>query len=656
MWYKIPFLLLICLMISLPAQASNRVHGVRVFLNNGDPDQAILTAHSLLEDTSISQDERFDLLSLLGYAEEMKAQAKHYENVKKAVKALQNLEKAFPQRVHKAPLHWRIIWLHWKHGDDKVALHMASTLRSNYPKRPEAMQAAMLMARIYIRQHKFDEARSNLMHYGLGANKGSREEALTQAWIAVVDAAEKRYSVAVQQLNRVDHDFPSVIKDDEQVFAVYIQALNSVGQYSKALMKAEVFLNTYLEGESLVKIRLLRADLWAMLKSVPESRIEREYDILAEQEAETTIGKQAFMRKLMVQHAKSQTYYDLKPVIIALKRIASRNQLSPVENEALYDLGLLWQRLSHSDPKHAPKQAIMASLDAFARVAKSDIADFRVLSHRAGSALFNQRLDSDAKKESWQKVIALWERYPSLRQNDAVVKERSFDVAHALRMLMDYQQSEELLNRLYDDAGNTVWGQKVMLERAKLWMDRGDMDGVGRILAWLDAHEYTLYRPEMLLLVAQMQLNLGHATVASQSLLGVSVDDVTEEDRLHYWQIKADINEALKYWHVAAKAWRQYGQSKGADVDVALIREADDLFQAESYKQALKLYQHVKKENQDAAWHYHAAMSRLKMGAYDMALAELEALTQDKEAGVYASLASMELADRKALEILKARQ
>ncbi|MDQ6952228.1 MAG: hypothetical protein Q9M15_01720 [Mariprofundaceae bacterium] len=655
MWYKIPFLLLICLMISLPVQASNRVHGVRVFLNNGDPDQAILTAQSLLNTLDVSRDERFSLLSLIAYAEEMRAQAKHYEHVKKAIEALKDLEKAFPQRVKKAPLHWRIIWLHWKHGDDKAALRMSSNLRSDYPDRPEAMQAAMLMARIYIQQHKYDEARSNLMRYGLGADKGSREEALTQAWIAVVDVAEKRYSTAVDQLNRVYRHFPDVIKDDERVFSVYIQALDHVGLHTDALAKADVFLSTYLEGDALVKIRLLRADLWVLLKKAPQARIEREYNVLSETQAETSIGKQAFMRKLMLVHAESQTYYALKPVIIALKRIADRNQLSPVENEALYDLGILWERLSQSDPEHAPKQSATAGLDAFARVANSDISDFRKASHRMGTALFNQRLNAAAAENQWEKEVALWERYPRLRENDDVVKERAFDVAHALRMLMDYQQSEALLNKLYKDAGDTVWAQKIMLERANLWMDRGDADGVGRILAWLDAHQYTLYRPEMLLLVAQMQLTEGNATVASQSLVGVSVDDVAKEDRQRYWQINADINEALNHWHVAAKAWRKYGQSEGADVGVALIREADALFRAQSYKAALERYKRVKKEKQDAAWQYHVAMCQLKTGEDAVALPKLEMLTQNKDAGIYASLASMELADRKARDILQAR-
>jgi len=471
----------------------------------------------------------------------------------------------------------------------------------------------------------------------------------------VVDAAEKRDAVAVQALDSVDHDFPDVISDDELVFSVYIQSLNTVGRHADALKKANAFLEKYLDGDALVKIKLLRADLWVLLKNVPEARIEREYGVLAEEQAETAIGKQAFMRKLMLMYGGSQAYYDLKPVIIALKRIADRNQLSPVENEALYDLGLLWKRLSHSDPKHAPKQAAMASLDAFARVANSDIVEFRALSHRVGVAMFNQRLDQEVKKKRWEKVVTLWERYPKLRHNHEVVKERAFDVAHALRMLMDYQKSESLLNQLYKDAGDTVWGQKVMLERANLWVERGDIDGVSRILAWLDAHEYTLYRPEMLLLVAQMQLAAGHAKVASQSLLNISVDDVAQEDRQRYWKVKAEINEALKHWRVAVKAWKKYGRSEGSNVDVALIREADALFQAGAYAQALALYQKVNKEKQDSAWRYHTAMSQLKMGEDDVALPKLESLKENKDAGIYASLASAELANRKALRILQTR-
>jgi len=657
MWYKTPFLLLMLLLVFMPLSvpASERVHGVRVFLSNGDPDQAIVTAQALLKAPDISTDERFDLLSLIASSEEMKATAKHFVDVKKAIKALQTFEKAFPQRVSQASLHWRMIWLYWKHGDDKDAMRMASNLRANFPSSPEAMQAAMLMARIYIQQHKYDAARSNLMRYGLGAQAGSREQALTEAWLAVVDAAERRYPIAVEQLDRVYRQFPDVIKKDGHVFSVYIRALHHVGRDADALAKADIFLKTYFKGDDWVNIRLLRADLWAQFKKVPESRIEREYEILSEEQAETEIGKQAFMRKLMLHYAKSQTYYDLKPVIIALKRIANHNQLSSVENEAEYDLGILWARLSQSDPEHAPKQSLTAALDAFARVANSDLIAFRTVSQQAGTSLFKQTLNQAIDKKAWVKEVALWERYPELRKNHAVVKERAFEVAHALRKLMNYQQSEVLLDKLYTEAGDTAWGQKVMLERANLWMDRGDADGVARILAWLNVHEYTLYRPEMLLLVAKMQLRAGKATLASQRLVGISVNDVANEDRKRYWEITADINEALKHWHVAAKAWKKYGESQGADAYVALIGEADALFRANDYTAALQSYEQISKDKQDVAWQYHTAMCQMRVGQPKVALPKLAALANNNDAGIYGSLASAELVDRKAQQILQAR-
>jgi len=58
----------------------------------------------------------------------------------------------------------------------------------------------------------------------------------------------------------------------------------------------------------------------------------------------------------------------------------------------------------------------------------------------------------------------------------------------------------------------------------------------------LDEHEFTLYRPEMLLLVI--------------------------EERLTYWKVRAGIAEKLKHWHMAARAWQEYafmpgGLSKG---------------------------------------------------------------------------------------------
>lgn len=355
----------------------------------------------------------------------------------------------------------------------------------------------------------------------------------------------------------------------------------------------------------------------------------------------------------MLMNQDSRSYHDLKPVIIALKRLASRNQLSPVENEALLDLGRLWYRLSQSDPEHAPKQAMVAALDSLSRVMGSDIIDFRDEAKSMGVKLFDEQLKQHLEASAWEKAVALWERYPQFRSTQGEAKQRAFAVAHGLRMLMEYPQAESLLETLYADADGSVWGQKVMLERARLWMDRRDRNGIDRILKWLDNHEYTLYRPEMLLLVAQMQLQAGEEAVAAQTMATISVDDVAPEERAVYWKSDAEIHEGLKHWRAAADSWRAYGQSVGAVPELALIHEADALFKAESYKQASALYVQVEKEKQDAAWRYHYFMCQLKVGDVETALVELESLSQEKNAGVYASLAALELADRKAVQLLK---
>ncbi len=650
--FLLPFFFML-MALPLLVQASDRVHGVRVFLSNGDPDQAILTAKVLLKRSDIRSDERFELFQLLAYAEETRAQAGHYENIQSAIQALQQLQQAFPNQVKHAPLLWRMTWLYWKHGDNGLALKQARDLRANYAQQPEAMEAAMLMARIYIQQHKYREARNNLMRYGLGAGSGSREEALTKAWLAVVDAAEKRYKVAAKQLDAVQRQFPDIIHKDVYVFSVYIQVLHTLGRDQEALKQANDFLGRYVGADEVPAIRLLRADIWVSLRSVPIERIEREYDALAQKHAAYSIGKQAFMRKLMLLYEKSVTYYDLKPVIIALKRLAENNQLSNVENEAMFDLGMLWERLSHSDPKHAPKAAIFAALDDFSRVARSDVVAFRGQAKSQGSAVFDHLLDQLVAQQAWDKVVALWQRYPHLRGQKKIVKARAFEVAHAFRILMDYAQAEELLNRLYDEAKETVWGQKVMLELAHLWFERGDVDAVPKILAWLNEHEYTLYRPDMLLLVAKIQLRAGQAKVASQTFHRVSVDDIASEDRHAYWQLQAEINEALKDWHGAAGAWKHYQASQGGDIAKGLLKQADALFYGKKYAQARVLYANVKQEQHDAAWQYHISMCRLHLGEKKDALKLLDALKQDSNAGVYASLAAAELASQKALDILR---
>jgi len=647
--------LLLCYICLLPQvlMASERVDGIRVFLNNGNPEQSIRMSQALLANETLKDKERFELLSLVADAEEMLTQAQYYGDISRAVNALKTLKKEFSDRINAPELEWRLAWLHWKHGDEKIALKYARELRSDYAGHEEAIEAAMLMARIYITQRKWDEARSSLIQYGLGVELDSREESLTKAWLAVVDVAEGRHDIALKQLDYVFRNYPDVIRKDEHLWSTYIQVLRAATRDKEAIEQANAFLNIYLSGDYVPSIRLLRADLWLLHAVKPADRIEREYDVLAEQEAEQSIGKKAFMRKLMLAHQKSQDYHSLKPVIIALKRLANQNQLSTIENEAQLDLARLWQRLSHSDSKHSPKQIDMVSLELFAQVAGSEIKAYRADALHEGTVFFEQRLQAFLDAEKWLEMVAVWERFPIFRRDDLDVANLQLGVAHALRMLMAYEQSEALLGKLYRRANGSVWGQKVMLEKARLWLDRGDAAGVGRVLDWLDEHEFTLYRPEMLLLVARMQLQANKPTAASQSIIGISVDDIAMEERLVYWKVMAGIAEKLKHWHMAARAWREYGRMPEADAAKALIEQANNVFKAKDYQKAEGLYAQVDEGKRDAAWLYHYSMCQLKTGKYKQALEKLEQQSQDASAGIYASLAALAVAEKKAKTLLK---
>ncbi len=648
-------ILLLCYMclLSQTLMASERVDGIRVFLNNGSPEQSIRMSQALLGNETLKDKERFELLSLIADAQEMRSQAQYYDDISLAVNAIKALIKEFPDRIDAPELTWRLAWLHWKHGDEKVALKYARELRSDYPNNKESVQAAMLMARIYIGQRKWNEARSSLIQYGLGVALDSREEALAKAWLAVVDIAEGRNVIALKQLDGAFKKYPNEVRRDEHLWFTYIQLLHMGNRDKEAMKQADGFLNDYLSGDYVALVRLLRADLWLLHRAKSLDRIEREYDLLAEQEAGEKLGKKAFMRKLMIAHQNSQDYHTLKPVIIALKGLADRNQLSSIENEAQLDLARLWRRLNHSDPKRSPKQIDMVSLDLFSRVAHSEIKDYRAVALHEGIIFFEQKLQEFLAAEKWVEVVAIWERFPVFRRDNLDVARLQLGVAHALRMLMAYEQAEVLLRKLYKRANGSVWGQKVMLERARLWLDRGDAAGVGRVLAWLDEHEFTLYRPEMLLLVARMQLQENKPTAASQSIIAIAVDDITIEERLTYWKVRAGIAEKLKHWHMAARAWQEYVFMPGADAAMGLIEQANNVFKAKDYQKAESLYAQVDEKRRDAAWLYHYSICQLKTGKYKQALESLEAQSQDASAGIYASLAALAIVDKKAKTLLK---
>lgn len=356
---------------------------------------------------------------------------------------------------------------------------------------------------------------------------------------------------------------------------------------------------------------------------------------------------------MMLQYRDSKDYNTLKPVIIALKRVANQNQLSEVENESILHQARLWVRVVKGDAEHAPRQAATAALEDYAKVTSSPFPALVGQALKEGKQAFITYIEKLIAEEKWMQVVVVWERFPQLRPKDRSASQLQYGVAHALRMLMEYEQAEVLLEHLYQLSSDSVWGHKVMLERARLWLDRGDSDGVERVMEWLSENEFTLYRPEMLLLAARMQLKSGNASAASQTIVSVAAADVAFEERGGYWKAQANIAEKLSRWHVAAHAWRQYGETAGADKSMALMEQANSMFKARDYRKAEALYETVPEKDRTAAWEYRFSICQINSGKLRQAMERLERLKSDKKAGIYASLAALALAERQADDLLE---
>lgn len=635
------------------AETSNRVQGVRIFLNQGNPEQAIQMAAKLLASPKLSEEDRLELLKLIAEAEEFRATAGHFQDVSTAVNAINTVLKEFPDRVDQASFIWRIAWLYWKRGADKLSLAAARDITERFRDTHEAINAWMLMARIHINLAKFDAARNDLLQHGLRVNDDSVEQLVGLSWIAVIDYEERRFSHAYAALEKVYLKRADVIESEERLFATYIRLLHRFERDQEAMSLSDQFLKQYVKGFYVPHIRLLHADILAQQPDADLKLVEKEYEKISIAAAESTVGKKAFMRKLMFQYRDSKAYMELKPVIIALKRVASQNQLSEVENESILYQARIWVRVARNDPEHTPRQATTVALENYARVTASPYPELVEQALQEGKVTFQRYIGRLIDDKKWMQTVVIWERFPQLRPAGRNASQLQFSVAHALRMLMEYEQSEAILSQLYEQASGSVWGHKVMLEQARLWLDRGDVDGVNRVMKWLSEHEFTLYRPEMLLIVARMQLKRGSASSASQTMASVSDSDIAIEERDEYWKTQAHIAEKLARWHVAAHAWRQYGESEGADKTEALIEQANMMFKAKDYIKAEALYEVVPEAQQTSEWRYRFSVCQMHTGKRTQAIERLEKLKTEKDAGIYASLAALALAERQADELLE---
>jgi len=200
----------------------------------------------------------------------------------------------------------------------------------------------------------------------------------------------------------------------------------------------------------------------------------------------------------------------------------------------------------------------------------------------------------------------------------------------------------------------SINGQRIMMERAQLWLDRQDPGAIKKIMRWLNRHEFSIYRPDMLLIIARMQMQQGQVDQARQTLVSVRIGDIAPQGRATYWQTMAGIAEALSEWHRAASAWQFYRQVPDTDKQAGLNNQTEDLFKGEEFAAALDLYQQVPEEKRQASWQYHVGVCQLRTGAIKQGTERLKTLAANGEAKRFAALAKLTLADQQAKKLLGA--
>ena len=648
------FLVVLFSLFAQPASAeSNLLSGAHSYLKSGAPEKAVEVARELLSDPSLKNDERKEIWELIVKAEHIIAKAQHYSDVSNAVEAIETLIKEFPEQVNHSKLYWDIIQLYWNQNNHEKAQAAILNLQTNFPNSEEVGKSWLILGMIHFMNEDYADARKSFLRLTLYAEDDSHDAKMAKIWIAMVDFEEQRFNEALQGISPIFKSNPELITENDNIYTRYILLLDATGRKKSAFRHANKFLAQYKQSTHSSRIRLLQADLMLDRPKPDIADITKTYGILADKEAGTVIGRQAFMRKMMLQSREMKEYREIKPIIIALKRIGNENQMSLVEDEAFLHEAKLWNKVAKSGSDFSRATAYSAALRQYDNATHSKDAQLAQKATKGGSKVFLDHINDLISHEEWLNAISLWEHYPQFRPPLSKSKKLRFNIARGLKMLMQYEQAETILTQLHEQADGSVWGEKVMLERARLWLDRNDEQGIERVMQWLNKHEYTLYRPEFMVIIAHMHLQRKNAIAASHTLDGVLPEDLAKDTIKDYWHAQALTAEALSRWHIAAKSWQKYGEYSPENINQARLNQADALFKGKEFGAAEKLYAQIPETMQNPAWHYRYSISQLKNGKWTQAQERLNTLKDNPDAGIYASMATLTLAERDADQLLE---
>jgi len=603
------------------AADENNIDAARALLTNGQPNNAISLTQTLLSNTDLNNDQRYELLLLLAESEEKLTVARDYDDAQKSIRAYQDLHKEYPARFEAEKMHWKVAWLSWNQKKFDQADSSLQIIIQDYPHSPQAKKAALLHARYLIQRSRFQAARSTLLRYfGLSTNISKLEEAEGLVWLAIIDDADGHKKLAFRSMVDAYASHPEVIEGNPFLYATYIRLLSLYEDRQVQYVHILRFLRKYAPTSEALPVRLLQADI--LVERGNTQQADTIYGILATNNIESAVGKRAYMRQLMQQNKDVSNTAQLKKALDKLSKIVAYNQLSEAEAEAkLYEARIL-ARLGRSDPAYLS----MATASYAIAASSEPPSKYSEAAQKEGKKIIRRHMRNTLEQKEWLQAVVLWKRYPQIRpEND---RKLAFGIAQAYIHLMDFVHAEEMLDNLYVKAGNSVWSHRIMLEKARLWVDYDTPDGVHRIMQWLAKHEKTLYRQDLLLIVARLQNAQSNASAASQTLASIDPGDLTPELRETYWFTKAGINLNLERWHMAADAWKQLADAnEGAKKWQYIRKQADALLQSDNYIDAETVLLQMPETEQNAAWHYMMALCALNTGRWSKAKEHLIPLT-----------------------------
>lgn len=603
------------------AEEEKRLDVARTFFSQGQYHRAISMTRELLARTDQGDRQRFELLLLLAESEEKLVESRGYKNAQMSIRAYQNLNREFPERFETVNMHWKVAWLSWHQQKYDQADSALQAIIQDYPHAPQAKKAAVLHARYLIQRNKFHAARSTLLRFfGLGSDISEMEEAEAFVWLAVIDEAEGNHRQAFRNLTDIYAKHPGIIEGDSFLYAVYIRLLSRYEEQQLQMLHILRFIKRYAATSEALAIRLLQADILAEQGQASEA--DTIYGILASRHMDSAIGKQAYMRQLMLQAGDIEDMEPLKKMLTRFSQMAVNNQLSEIEAEAMLYKARILMKLSRHDETYLAEATASYAIAAAAGFRSRYVDDAR----SEGKKLLVRHIERALEQEEWLQAVVLWKRYPQLRPEQA--KQLAFGIARAYARLMDFMHAEEMLQHLYGEAGDSVWSHRIFLETARLWAERNDPDGVVKIMQWLAKHEKTLYRQDLLLIVAKIQNRQKEVSEASQTLANINPDDLTPELRETYWLTRAGIHVNMKRWHTAAEAWRQLAEaSEGEKKWRYLQAQADILIRSRDYFEAESVLLQLPESARQAAWHYAMALCALNTGRREMAREHLTPLS-----------------------------